>query len=297
MNVDLSYVIATRNRLSFLSITLDRLISELQAGEEIIVVDSNSTDGSKEYLQQLFEQGKIHQFISEPDKNQAHGWNKAMLMARGGIIKKIIDDDVFCYAAIRRCKDFMLGHPEVNVVISNDLASSLNDYRQIQKMSRLPQFEKWRDGMVPSFTFGDVHLLIRKSSLSLIGLYSTSFIMMDWEYSLRISYLRANIAYFTGYNALSVAHLQSVSSLRNEKLIAQQGRRGCIFYEYKGDGAGISTWSKIKIAAGKRFKPAGPESESTAGLAANDIAAVYNYYYDYLNALNSSQESTFLIKA
>jgi glycosyltransferase involved in cell wall biosynthesis len=85
---NLSYVIATRNRLPFLKITLGRLISNLQPSEEIVVVDGNSTDGAKEYLQQLFADGRIHQFISEPDHNQAHGWNKAMLMARGTIIKK-----------------------------------------------------------------------------------------------------------------------------------------------------------------------------------------------------------------
>ena len=90
MTFDLSFIIATCNRLSFLKITLQKLIDELQPDEEIVVVDGNSTDGSKEYLQQLFNEGKIHQFISEPDKNQAHAWNKAMLMAQGIVIKKII---------------------------------------------------------------------------------------------------------------------------------------------------------------------------------------------------------------
>jgi glycosyltransferase involved in cell wall biosynthesis len=214
LNITLSYIIATHNRLPFLKITLETLIAELQPGEEIVVVDGNSSDGTKAYLQKLFDEGKIHQFISELDKNQAHAWNKAMLMANGTIIKKIIDDDVFCYKAIRECKTFMLQNPAVDVVISNDLASSLNNHKAIQKSSRLPQFEKWKNGMVPSFTFGDVHMLVRKSSLALIGLYNASFIMMDWEYSLRISYLKANIAYYTGFNALSVAHLQTVSSLK-----------------------------------------------------------------------------------
>ncbi len=223
MKFDLSYIIATYNRLPFLKITLEKLIVELQPGEEIVVVDGNSTDGSKQYLQALFEQGKIHQFVSEPDKNQAHAWNKAMLMAKGIIIKKIIDDDVFCYKAIRACKDHMLANPAVDVLISNDLGSSLNNYKNIEKLVRLPQFEKWNKGIAPSFTFGDVHMLIRRSSLAYIGLYNPAFVLMDWEYSLRISYLKANIAYYTGYNALSVAHPQTVSALKNNKLVIKQG--------------------------------------------------------------------------
>jgi glycosyltransferase involved in cell wall biosynthesis len=296
MTYQLSYIISTYNRLPFLKITLERLIGDLQPVEEIVVVDGNSTDGSKAYLQQLLDAGKIHRFVSEPDKNQAHGWNKAMLMARGTIIKKIIDDDVFCYPAIRKCKDFMLLHPAVDVVISNDLSSSVADHLHIEKLTRLPQFEKWQNGQTPSFTFGDVHLLIRRSSLALIGLYNTAFVMMDWEYSLRISYLKANIAYFTGYNALSVAHPQTVSSLKNEQLIAEQGKRGSIFYEYEGDGAGISAWSKIKIAAGKRLKPGSPTGQKTDTPAPEDITAIYNYYYNYLADLNNTQASTFLAK-
>ncbi len=65
-----------------------------------------------------------------------------------------------------------LHNPTADVLISNDLGSSLHDYKNIQKISRLPQFEKWDKGVTPSFTFGDVHMLIQKSSLAYIGLYN-----------------------------------------------------------------------------------------------------------------------------
>lgn len=292
----LSFIIATHNRLPFLSITLGRLINNLQPNEEIVVVDGNSTDGSKPYLQQLFIEGKIHQFISEPDHNQAHAWNKAMLMAKGEIIKKIIDDDVFCYAAIRACKNYMLQNPGVDVIISNDLGSTLINYKDIQRYSRLLQFDKWRKAISISFTFGDVHMLVRKSSLALIGLYNTSYIMMDWEYSLRISYQQVNIAYYTGYNALSVAHPQTVSSLKNTKLIAEQGKRGNIFYEYKGDEAEIKLWSKVKIQIGKLIYPAKKAAILSKEILPQDICSIYSYYYTYINELNNSSDLVFLTK-
>ena len=255
--------------------------------EEIVVVDGNSTDGAKEYLQKLFSEGKIHQFVSEPDINQAHGWNKALLMAQGVFIKKIIDDDVFCYKAIRACKDYMLLHPVVDVVISNDLSSSLNNYKVIHQHSRLPQFEKWKNGLMPSFTFRDVNILIRKSALAYIGLYNTSFIMMDWEYSLRISYMKAGIAYYTGYNAITVGHADTVTSLKNDKLVNEQGERACTFYAYAGDRAEISRWSKIKIFIGKRVKRTrhSASGEKNADLA--DINSIYTYYYNYISELNA----------
>ena len=59
MSYHLSYIIATFNRLPFLKLTLTKLIGELQPGEEIVVVDGNSTDGSKAYLQQLFDDDEL----------------------------------------------------------------------------------------------------------------------------------------------------------------------------------------------------------------------------------------------
>jgi len=293
---NLSFIISTRNRLPFLKIMLFHLLEQVQPDEEIVVVDGASTDGSREYLQELYEQGKIHQYISEPDRNQAHAWNKAMLMAKATLIKKIIDDDVFCYSAIRKCKEYMLHNPLVDVVISNDLSSTIIDHKKINKASRLSQFESWKEGVVPSFTFGDVHILIRRSALALIGLYNTSYVMMYWEYSLRISYLKANIAYYTGYNALSVGHPQSVSALRDVAFIEKQSKRAEIFYEYKGDKAEIKNWSKLKIFVGKTINydksrsGADPNNED----AQVELNVMYDHFYDYLSRVNDSENFTFL---
>jgi polyferredoxin len=217
-------------------------------------------------------------------------------MARGILIKKIIDDDVFCYSAIRACKEYMLQNPEVDVVISNDLSSAVNDHREIGKASRLPQFEKWRQGLVPSFTFGDVHMVIRRSSLALIGLYNTSYVMMDWEYSLRISYLKANITYYTGYNALSVAHLQTVSATRDVALIDKQAKRARTFYEYAGDWAEIKNWSKLKIFVGKTMNYNKNRSDADSRDDNNpvDLDIMYDHFYDYLYKLNDSESFNFL---
>lgn len=284
-DITLSYITSTRNRLPFLKITLEKLISELSADEEIVVVDGNSSDGTKEYLQKLLVENKIHQFISEADKNQAHGWNKAMLIARGEIIKKIIDDDVFCYDAIRECKQYMLNNSHIDVCISNDMSYSLGlALDTISFNSRVKEFEKWQRGEIKSFTFGDVHMLIRKKSLALIGLYDTSFTMMDWEYSLRISYSKAKIAYYTGFNALNVSHPNNVSSNVNINRLKLESQRACPMYEYNGDQSEISLWSKIKIFLGKNLKRKSVDKQKK-NLNPNpiDISQQYPNLYIYLN--------------
>jgi len=289
----LSYIIATYNRISFLQVTLQKLLDNLQPLEEVVIVDAGSTDGTKEYLQILYEKGEIHQFISEPDRNQAHGWNKAMLLARGEIIKKIIDDDVFCYGAIRKCKNYMLFNPQVDIVISNDLNSSITAPDIIEKANRLSQFTQWTEKKIESFTFGDVHLLIRRSSISFTGLYNTSFIMMDWEYSLRLSHLQTRIVYYTGYNALSVYHGKSISATRDLDKIRLQGKKGEIFYNYSGDQSDISLWSKIKIHIGKfisrKRKPVVDED-----ITQDNLISIYTLFYTYIDSLNEDDNFTFL---
>ena len=121
---NISYIISTKNRLPFLKITLGNLLSQKLPNEEIVIVDGNSNDGTQTYLKDLLEKGEIHQFISEPDQSQSHGWNKAMLLAKGIVIKKIIDDDIFDYNSIRICARYMLANPNVEIVIANDLNCS-----------------------------------------------------------------------------------------------------------------------------------------------------------------------------
>lgn len=294
----LSFIIATRNRLPFLQITLEKLISGLQPGEEIVVVDGDSTDGSKAYLQQLFTAGKIHQFITEPDHNQAHGWNKALLMARGTIIKKIIDDDVYSYTAIRKCRDFMLDNPLADVCISNGLSASLLAPQTIQTDSRLKQYETWKSGKTNCFTFCDVYMLIRKNALSYLGLYDTQFKMMDWEYSLRCSYLKANIVYYTGYNTLSVYTPGNVSSTTDAETLKNEGLLGKYKYGYAGDRQDISFFSELKIAVGKAIKN---KAQDTAGPARpgkippfEELAALYDTFYQSIETYNEANNFIFI---
>jgi glycosyltransferase involved in cell wall biosynthesis len=294
----LSFIIATRNRLPFLKITLEKLINALQPGEEIVVVDGDSTDGAKEYLQQLFEQGKIHQFVSEPDHNQAHGWNKALLMAKGIIIKKIIDDDVHSYTAIRKCCGFMLNNPQVDICISNCLTTDLTDPQNIQIASRLKYYQNWKAGKSTCFTFSDVYLLIRKSSLAYLGLFDTQFAMMDWEYSLRCSYLQANIAYYTGYNALAVSTQGNVTSSTNALRLKKEELIGKAKYGYKGDRSDISLYSEFKIAIGKALNYNAANYSATSGqpqaAAYENLDVIYNNLYKVIEDYNEAGDADFL---
>jgi Xaa-Pro aminopeptidase len=118
--------------------------------------------------------------------------------------------------------------------------------------------------------------------------------MMDWEYSLRISQSKANICYYTGYNALSVSHPQTVSSLKNNEVIVEQGKKAALFYNYTGDGAEISLWSKIKIFIGKRIYNNKADSVDGGDINQSEVPAIYNNLYNYIADLNNKEEGIFI---
>jgi glycosyltransferase involved in cell wall biosynthesis len=295
----LSYIIATRNRLPFLKIALEKLLSILKTDEEIVVVDGDSTDGAKEYLQQLFVQGKIHQLISEPDYNQAHGWNKALLMAKGIIIKKIIDDDVHSYAAIRNCSDFMLNNPQVDICISNCLITDLEAPQNIQTTGRLKYYKDWKAGKTLCFTFSDVYMLIRKSSLAYLGLFDTQFAMLDWEYSLRCSYLKANIVYYTGYNSIAVNTPGNITSSTGVAKLKKEEMIGKAKYGYKGDRSDISLYSELKIAVGKAINYKSDSSLTIHNqfreVANQNLVAIYENLYKAIEDYNLASDADFIL--
>ena len=296
-NFDLSYLVCTRNRLSFLRIILPRVLENRLPGEEIVIVDGNSTDGSREYLQQLFDENKIDQFISEPDRNQAHGWNKAFLMARGTILKKLIDDDVHDITAIRKCLNFMLLHPDTDICISNCLEANLSTPASTKKISRLSFFNNWKAGHTKTFTFSDVSMLIRRSALSYLGLYDTQFKMLDWEYSLRCTYLNAKIAYFTGYNSISITTPGNVTSTQTKKQLQYEGMLGKTKYGYPGDEYYISTYSRIKIWIGwTRYRLAGKHklNHDQEIPADSELKKIYTDYYRRLEEVNKMDSYEFI---
>lgn len=215
--VVLSYVISTFNKLDSLKEVLSRLIEQLQSDEEIIVIDGGSTDGSAEYLRSLFEAGSIRYFISESDQGEAHGFNKGIVVARGDLIKVITDDDVFDWLAIRHCKAYMIEHPQADVLAASGAGAYWSNATDITRMELTEQFTQWKTGGRP-FAFPGLGLMIRRTSIPLIGLLHTGFKRVDAEYSLRITAKRVNLVWYTGCAYVRILNPKSIA-LQHSRLM------------------------------------------------------------------------------
>jgi hypothetical protein len=64
--------------------------------------------------------------------------------------------------------------------------------------------------------------MIRRSSISYLGLFSTQFKIIDMEYSIRVSSLLANICFCTGYGFINVVNPDSNSRKFYDVIRAEQ---------------------------------------------------------------------------
>lgn len=95
-NVLVTIYMPTFNRLSLLQRAVESLQKQTYKNIEIIIVDDCSTDGTKEYLQQLSQQDdRVHYVLKEKNSGACASRNIAIEMAQGEFITGLDDDDYF----------------------------------------------------------------------------------------------------------------------------------------------------------------------------------------------------------
>lgn len=201
----------TYNKLAYVKVTLPDLIAACSEDEEIVVFDGGSTDGTKEYLQQFFEAGIIHQYVSERDFGEANGYNKAILSARGEIIKIISDDDAYNFEGIKKCKEFMLAHPDIQLVGADGYGvNNLLQHNQFSQRFAINGFKEWKKTGTP-FIFCGLSIIFRKDALPLIGFWNPNFLIIDFEFTLRVTASKAKLGWYTGLLYVNIVNQQSNS--------------------------------------------------------------------------------------
>jgi glycosyltransferase involved in cell wall biosynthesis len=111
----ISFILTTKNRAPYLRKALENISQLIGPSDELIIIDGNSTDGTKEIIQNNLQ--LIDIFVSEPDESQAHAYNKGLLLSRGKYVCYLTDDDVFFQKAVEQAAGIMDNNPEIDVLI------------------------------------------------------------------------------------------------------------------------------------------------------------------------------------
>lgn len=180
----ISYIIPTRDRAECMRKILPLILDIAAPEDELIIIDGGSTDATAEVIHEF--KDRIDVFVSEPDISQSHALNKGILLARGKYIKILQDDDIFYREGIEKMYEMMELHPEVEIAVGGGIWRVQNVHA------------KWNAFFVPPGTnYGskpeDVFLygacgagfLIRRSVFAKIGLFSSYFFIVDFEFLIR----------------------------------------------------------------------------------------------------------------
>ncbi|WP_207512458.1 glycosyltransferase [Longitalea luteola] len=181
MNTRVCAIVVTFNRLETLKTAIAHVLEQTVRPAEIVIVDNNSTDGTREYLRSLQGQHSIHCIFMETNTGSAGAISKGMMY---GLAKNafdyfwIIDDDTF-YAA-NALKDLIENIEETPFVM---LGLHGANFRMGKKVRVKPaiKLQEAEYAMIDG-------AIIKTDVVRRIGPVCEAFFMMcdDHEYSLRI---------------------------------------------------------------------------------------------------------------
>lgn len=243
--IKLTYIISTFNRLPYLKKAIATLIKNKKDDEEIIIADGDSADGTKDFLVSLLKNKQIDYFISEPDTGESHALNKLLLRARGDLIKIVTDDDIFYYPNIQICKNFMLNHNKIDILGTDGGLKDQNPEKQVRPLLYKNDYIKWQKNHTP-FSFCCLGIMLRKSSLPLLGLFNHDFKRCDAEFSFRITSGKVNIAWSTTPSFVNISNPQSTSLIYMKKIKNETDRLNKFYLNKNPDSFVIERLKVLK---------------------------------------------------
>lgn len=229
-------VVVTFNRLELLKLTIEKLRCQTRKLDEIIIVNNSSTDGTKEYLQNLNDE-KIIYFNLEKNVGGAGGFNYGIKAAyeRQADLVWIMDDDTI--ATEEALSNLITGlnklnnkNIEVGFVASNVL---FKDNKPC--LMNIPGIhEQWNEfageNLIKLDYTSFVSVLITRDAIKKVGLPISDFFIWgdDVEYTSRITKM------FEGYMVSNsiVNHYMNENS-RIDIVKTEPNRIGRYFYEYR----------------------------------------------------------------
>lgn len=102
------------NQGKYIEQTILSILNQNYINLEYIIIDGGSTDNTIDIIKKY--ESKIHYWVSEPDKGQAHALNKGLQKASGEIFNWINSDDYLEPEALQHIAQAFMGNPQPQVV-------------------------------------------------------------------------------------------------------------------------------------------------------------------------------------
>lgn len=191
---------------AYLDQTLRSVLEQNYPNLEYFVVDGGSTDGSVDVIRKR--ESALSWWVSEPDRGHAHAVNKGWARSTGEILAFLNSDDVYLPGAIASAVDFLVRHPDVDIVHTNAL--HITEDGTVFNVNVPPPFSVRR--MLESCFITQPTVFLRRTVFERLGGLTEDFShSLDYEYWLR-AVPTTHFGYLPRYTAAARYHAAAKST-------------------------------------------------------------------------------------
>ena len=189
----ISIITAVFNNLSNIEELIHCLKIQNYYNFEKIVVDGNSTDGTKEFL--LKHKSFFSKIVIEVDSGVYDALNKSLKLANGNVVGLLHSDDLYANKNVLKKISKIFSDPKVDIVYGDLHYVSKDNPNKIIRHWSAGEFslDKLKSGWMPPHpTF-----FIRRKLLNQIGFFDTRYkIAADYDFMLRaLTQKNVNVVY------------------------------------------------------------------------------------------------------
>lgn len=135
-----SVLIPTYNYARFLNEAIESVLNQTFTDFELVIVDNNSTDNTKEVVDKYSNDKRLRYYKNETNIGIIGNFNKCLEYANGDYIKYLMADDLFHKQLLEKFVAVMEEYPNVSLV------TSYNEIFGTKKKQRRTQFNNLHSG-------------------------------------------------------------------------------------------------------------------------------------------------------
>ena len=236
----ISIIIPTYNRQSFITATLNAIVSQSYTHWECIIVDDGSTDNTLKIVNEFVKKDTRFKLFQRPN-NLPKGANSCRNFgyekASGNYIKWFDSDDILHSDALQNQLKYFENNPTVDVVVSKiQIVDSKNN--KILKTNNIDSNSLILDYFINKVSFYVCGPLWKTSFLDKKNLFDSSISNLDdWDFNLRMLHANPNIYFDNQIIADYISHDDSlskeISKLNKTEIESEFNARKKVFDFYK----------------------------------------------------------------
>lgn len=204
-----SIVTPSFNAMPYIKETIKSIHSQNYPNLEHIIFDGASTDGTSDWIRENYPE---IDYTSEKDRGQSHALNKGFSKASGEIIGWLNADDTYEPNSIQTAVDFLMEHPEYDLVCSD-----LNIIDEKSNKVGITLSEPFHvEGLFLDNKVKQPTVFMRKRVIeALNGLDERYHYVMDREFWLRVGIAGYKMYYMEGVRLANFRLIQGTKSFED----------------------------------------------------------------------------------